>query len=109
MTEMMNMTKIIKSDLVYLNVGFGIEQDRIVKGLLAIRKKLCCYMGPPCDCKYGYDPDDTPYSEQTGCPEIALAASIISRMTPEEYTTFMERKPISMWRKLIDEEENDKT
>jgi hypothetical protein len=53
---------------------FGVERDELLAGLERIRLRLCCYMGPSCDCKYGA----TGKGEQTGCPEIREAMVLVA-------------------------------
>lgn len=44
--------------------------DEVIEGVERVRKSLCCYAGPTCDCKYGISGSERPGSEQTGCPEL---------------------------------------
>lgn len=48
---------------------FGVNDERLIEGLEAIRKRLCVYPGPTCDCKFGASGK----GEQTGCPEVRQA------------------------------------
>lgn len=54
---------------------FGLDDDELLANLERLRRRLCCYMGDSCDCKFGATPVT---SEQTGCPEIRQAMAIIS-------------------------------
>jgi hypothetical protein len=70
----------------------------IIEGLERVRKGvkkaqpyrmggLCGYMGHLCDCKYGA----TLEGEQTGCPEVMVAAGVLRFMTDEEYAAITRR------------------
>lgn len=57
--------------------------------LEAIRSRLCPYLGPTCDCKYGMAM--TGYDEQTGCPELRSVITMLQKRLetqPEEETAF---------------------
>jgi hypothetical protein len=79
------------------------ERETTMNTLEALRGDLCCYMGPICDCKYGYKAADKLGSfhpgwsmdrgEQTGCPELRTAIALLNLMTDEEYETIMKRLP----------------
>jgi hypothetical protein len=53
---------------------FGLPDDELLANLERLRRRLCCYMGETCDCKFG---TTAVTSEQTGCPEIRQAMEII--------------------------------
>lgn len=59
------------------------DKEELAKALELVRRRVCAYGGGlnghgTCDCKYGLDIDKqvsgevdyTPWSEQTGCPEL---------------------------------------
>jgi hypothetical protein len=52
---------------------FGVQDDALIEGLETIRKRLCCYAGPTCDCKFGASGK----GEETGCPEIRQAITLL--------------------------------
>lgn len=58
-------------------MGFHIEKERLLANLETLRKRLCCYTGPPCDCKFGNSGSPLGSSEVTGCPELYQAMDII--------------------------------
>ena len=66
-------------------MSFTVPQDELVANLLQMKKRICCYMGPTCDCKFG----GTGIGEQTGCPEVSVAAKIIGAMSPEMFQTML--------------------
>lgn len=74
---------------------FGCKKDQLVTGLARVSCQLCGYLGTICDCKY-MDENDDYYrnSEQTGCCETAMAATLINAMTQEEFFTIAERAGI---------------
>jgi hypothetical protein len=68
------------------------ERESIVRGLLNLRRQVCGYGAiGPCDCKYGVREKAHPASEQSGCPEVLAAATILSVMTDDEYLEFAKR------------------
>jgi len=77
---------------------FGVNKEQLVKGLCRVSCQLCGYLGSICDCKYMRVSDDfrTIGSEETGCPETAMAATLINAMTLEEFYAIAERAGISV-------------
>jgi hypothetical protein len=80
---------------------FGIEKERLVSNLKTLRLKLCAYSNGErdkwrCDCKYGKSAEDynSPYSEVTGCPEIAMAFKILEVMTERQFATLCKKAKI---------------
>lgn len=60
------------------------NRERLIAALEIARKAVCCYAGPPCDCKYGLlDParmgTNGLGSESTGCPELADMIAAVKR------------------------------
>lgn len=53
---------------------------RLIESLERVRKGLCTYMGPTCDCKYGFPSDIRPGTEQTGCPELRDAIGFLRNL-----------------------------
>jgi hypothetical protein len=85
---------------------FGIKKDQLVKGLCRLSCQLCAYMGTMCDCKYMKDSDDfiaTGSEAGSGCPESAMAASLINAMTPEEFKTIAARASIQIFEDISPE------
>lgn len=88
---------------------FGIEDDRLIEGLEALRDRLCCYMGDTCDCKYGINAETRSGSEQTGCPEIRLAITYLKGQFEQIYILRREQevtaaKTLAEIRRLLDAE-----
>lgn len=54
--------------------------DDVIEELERVRRGLCCYMGPTCDCKYGFPSDRAAGTEQTGCPELRDAIALLRRL-----------------------------
>lgn len=76
---------------------FGINKEQLVKGLCRVSCRLCGYLGNFCDCKYMKVSDDYyGNSEETGCPETAMAATLINAMTIEEFYTIAQRAGIQV-------------
>lgn len=74
-----------------MNGTRDISRQELFDRLNKVRKaKVCGYLGSMCDCKFGCDLDV--HSEQTGCPEIMQAQSLLYLMTNEEYETILNRK-----------------
>lgn len=72
---------------------FGVPKERLIEGLEKHRLKICCYMGPMCDCKYGAN--DIKYSgEQTGCPEIRMAIKLIDGMSDRQFRKICKKQGI---------------
>jgi hypothetical protein len=63
---------------------FAISREKLITNLTKMQKALCCYMGPTCDCKYGFDKIGTA-GEQTGCPELREAVEILQIMSEDEF------------------------
>lgn len=74
---------------------FGIERDKLVKSLCKLAVSRCGYLGNKCDCKYMSE-DDKSNPEATGCPEIMMAAQIISNMTTQEFFSLTKRADITI-------------
>lgn len=74
----------------------GVSKDQLVTSLARISCRICGYLGSRCDCKYMEGGEDFYHrdSEQTGCPETAMAATLINAMTPEEFHTIAQRAGI---------------
>jgi hypothetical protein len=78
---------------------FGVSKEELLQGMENLRKRICHYDGPTCDCKYGHQwPEDTleqlrqrlnistdSDSEQTGCPELRQAYALLNALTEEEF------------------------
>lgn len=76
---------------------FGINKDHLIKSLCRLSCQLCAYIGPMCDCKYMKNSDEfiaTGSEAGSGCPETAMAAVLISAMTPDEFATIAKRAGI---------------
>jgi hypothetical protein len=75
---------------------FGINKEQLVKGLCRLSCGLCGYMGSRCDCKYMQNNDDAMNfdSEATGCPETAMAATLINIMSTQEFYALAQRAGI---------------
>ena len=91
-------------------------RERCLEGLKGTRQKVCCYMGSPCDCKYGIRELEDELkakdlirggSEQTGCPELYDAIAIFSVMTDDEYDEFCRRVRDGAIKKLEEAKKND--
>jgi hypothetical protein len=68
-------------------VIFGLSDEELIENLEALRKKLCCYIGETCDCKFmslNGQPHMT--SETTGCCEIRQAIELIKGQRDEVLT-----------------------
>jgi len=85
---------------------FVIQKERLQKTLWLLQRTRCVYDGlgqsnritpetpPPtfCDCKYNDGETVPSYSETgCGCPELRIAARILSSMTDAEYAMFLNR------------------
>jgi len=89
---------------------FGINKEQLVTGLCRVSCQLCAYLGSICDCKYMKVTDDfRTGSEETGCPETAMAATLINAMTVEEFYTIARRAGIQVDPSKKDRIELDKT
>ena len=83
---------------------FGVTKERLVKSLCRLSCQLCAYMGTICDCKYIQDNDEfiaTGSESGSGCPESAMAASLINAMTQEEFRTIAGRAKIFIANDLV--------
>jgi len=87
-----------------------IEQDRLVQGLLKIKRTLCSYdafganfsreedrnvesvLRHRCDCKYGATQVGSKHEEGCGCPEVAAAMTLIALLTPAEFERMVKRQ-----------------
>jgi len=78
---------------------FGIEKKELEENLENLRKNICCYMGPTCDCKYGVEDrakkDEilcasfVPYGgEHTGCPELRMVLRLLSVISEEDFNDY---------------------
>lgn len=67
------------------------KKEQVAKALSAMQKKVCCYVGEVCDCKYGFT-GEVGYGEQTCCPELRTVVELLIKMTEEEYETILMRK-----------------
>jgi len=76
---------IIKGD----NMFYG-EKDEVRTALDIMQKKVCCYVGEFCDCKYGFT-GKAEYGEQTCCPELRTVVELLDKMTEEEYINILSR------------------
>lgn len=76
---------------------FGADQSELVAGLQRVGDRICHY-GPlgtwprRCDCKYGA----TSQGEDSGCPEVALAANLINVMSPAEFARLAKRAKVML-------------
>jgi hypothetical protein len=76
---------------------FGVNKEELVKGLCLLSCTLCGYMGNRCDCKYMQNSDTLDRgSEATGCPETAMAATLINAMTAQEFHAIAQRAGIQL-------------
>jgi len=77
---------------------FGVRKEELVTGLARISCKLCGYLGSLCDCKYMDESNDhlNAGTEQTGCPEVSMAATLINAMTPQEFHAIAQRAGIQV-------------
>lgn len=85
-----------KKNLPYLDCTSYTHQGdkaRLLESLLTIRDSRCGYTRAPCDCKFGIHPESR--GEQTGCPELAAMASLLVRLSEDEYKAIMKR-PITI-------------
>ena len=77
---------------------FGITKDQLENGLENVRSNLCAYSHWRCDCKYGVEKREhfmaMTYGENTGCPEVRMAASLIHAMTDDEFQEMCKRANI---------------
>jgi hypothetical protein len=81
---------------------FGTKKSELIKGLDAVRRRVCCYTGDPCDCKFGAYGDEAKgapvyFGEQTGCPEIRQAATLLAAMSEDEFRRLCERANVSVF------------
>lgn len=78
------------------------ERKKIIKAVKIIREAICCYNGPPCDCKYGLDDDKVNYdrlnkpilpnnSEKTGCPELYTVLLLLNNINDDEFEEILSR------------------
>lgn len=71
------------------------SREEIARALRLIGAEHCVYAGgwdkahPFCDCKYGYMGDHR--GEQSGCPEIRAAVSVIEAMSDDEWANIARR------------------
>ncbi len=65
------------------------NQENFVLYLEAIRKRICAYYGPRCDCKYGIL--DKNSGEHSGCPECYLMKYFIESITSSEFKKIVDR------------------
>lgn len=65
-----------------------IKKDELIQRMERIRKRICCYTGQPCDCKFGAKMDS---GEQGGCPEIMYVMELLQLMTDREYAMLLKR------------------
>lgn len=68
-----------------------VERDALAEGLRNLAGRSCGYTGRSCDCKYGCPPRGVHGSEQTGCPEAASAAVLVSCLTKKEYERLVKK------------------
>jgi len=64
-------------------------KENIIASLKIVRKRICSYgasHGSRCDCKFGIFRGKTHHigSEESGCPEMYTAISMLENMTPTE-------------------------
>lgn len=75
----------------------GIEKNHLVKSLCKLAAAHCCYIGKSCDCKYIEDYDPAKITgEKSGCPELTMAATLISHMTDQEFLAIAHRAGITI-------------
>ena len=72
-----------------------VTREHIVSALTNVKTRICGYfdnrykgLDARCDCKYGASFE----GEQTGCPEVSLAAEVFQNMTEEEYHRILRRR-----------------
>lgn len=82
---------------------FGVEQERLAAGLKRMNAGVCGYTRPGaleaahrCDCKYGIAEEARPNSEQTGCPELRMAALLVAALTPAEFSRACRRAGVEV-------------
>lgn len=68
-------------------MSFGVTKELLTRSLAKVRKSICFYMGPTCDCKYLGEETEVGKGECSGCPELYQAIAMIEAMTPEEFET----------------------
>ena len=80
-------------------MGFGIEQEHLIRNLELLRKKQCAYHGDRCDCKYLHnDTDEFHYLNETnGCPELRLAMNLLNELSKDEYSKLCVKARITIW------------
>jgi hypothetical protein len=76
---------------------FGIKRKKLINNIENIRKRLCCYMGPRCDCKYG----GTGQGESTGCPELYMVLNLLTVMTEKQFKDLCNKAKIIMSEEFI--------
>lgn len=71
---------------------YGIGKNQLVRNLCKIAAHSCAYSKQPCDCKFMTDGGDvTPMSEAgSGCPELTVAAMIISQLSEAQFAELAE-------------------
>ena len=74
------------------------KRIQVRNALHLLQRKVCGYDGlfrenpPPfCDCKYGWDNTQKPYSETTCCPELRTVVELLDKMTEKEYNKILSR------------------
>lgn len=84
-------------------------RELVKNTITKLRDELCCYFGPTCDCKYGYEggwgiPKEPTNkkkrgwvaSEKTACPELRCVMALLENITDEEYAEIL-RRPHTAW------------
>jgi hypothetical protein len=68
-------------------------RQQLLKTLKEMQRKQCCYIGHPCDCKYGATDMLEGHwgGEQTGCPELSCCIQILTLLTDKQYEKLMKK------------------
>ncbi len=78
-------------------MSFGKTKEILTKSLQKIRKSICLYQGPYCDCKFLGEDSKLGESEFSGCPELYEVEALLNVMTPEEFKDLCNRAAIRVW------------
>lgn len=77
-------------------MSFGVTKEQLSKSVAKLRKAICYYMGPTCDCKYMGDDGEIGRGECSGCPELYEVIALIEAMTPAEFERIRKRAKITI-------------
>jgi hypothetical protein len=77
---------------------FGIGKNKLVRNLCRLAAHHCSYSKQPCDCKYINDTASiATMSEQgSGCPEITMAAMLLSQLSAEQFATLAKQAGVTL-------------